>query len=350
MDTPCNVTLKPALLVMSVTGGAAAVTCFVAVFLVVAKKLYELFAYRLALYHVITGLLSGLACVLEAISLLYYEASLGEDPPSPCVAVGFTIQYFVWMKLCFTFWVIFHLFFYAVCYKNLKKLELLYVLTSLMIPTVASVIPLVTGSYGMAGSWCWIRTCTGTAAERNAGLIEQFALWYAPSIALLLLDCVVVVVIVAVLSYRTFAERKGRKEALLVMKRPLQQSALRQLLPLLVYPVTWCLLSVPPLVDRVFGAMNVHSDGLTVANAFCTSAWSLAAGVALIIHIALISMGAKRSAGEESSFPTTKDEHSADSNTYWNSRYGASVDLCMGAKSKESNFQSSELKNSFERT
>ena len=126
----------------------------------------------LALYHVITGLLSGMACVLEAVSILYYDRPDSDDPPSACIAIAFTIQYCVWMKLCFTFWVTFHLFSYAVCYRNLKRLELLYVLTSLIIPMIVSVIPLATGSYGLAGSWCWIRTCTGSSAEKYAGLVE----------------------------------------------------------------------------------------------------------------------------------------------------------------------------------
>ena len=309
-------------------------------------ELYVLFAYRLALYHVITGLLSGMACVLEAVSILYYDRPDSDDPPSACIAIAFTIQYCVWMKLCFTFWVTFHLFSYAVCYRNLKRLELLYVLTSLIIPMIVSVIPLATGSYGLAGSWCWIRTCTGSSAEKYAGLVEQFALWYAPSIALLFLDCIVVVVMVGVLSYRTFVERKGRKEALLVTKRPLRESALRQLLPLLVYPVTWCLLSIPPLVDRVLGAMSVRLDGLTVANAFCTSAWSLAAGLALITHIALVSTGAKRNGDELSSRPTTNggDAQSADADSvaYWNSQYGTSGNVSMEAKPRGARLQPSE--------
>ena len=349
MDNPCNATLravyKPALIVLSGTGGAAVLICLLAVILVVAKRLYELFAYRLALYHVVTGLLSGAACVLEALSLLYYPPS-SDYPPTACIAVAFTIQYLVWMKLCFTFWVTFHLFSYAVFYKNLKKFELVYVLTALLVPAVVSIIPFTTGSYGLAGSWCWIQTCTSGSEENKAGVIEQFALWYVPSIVLLFLDCVVVVVMVAVLSCRTFVERKGRKEALLVMKRPLQQSALKQLLPLLVYPVTWCLLSIPPLVDRVYDAMNTRNDGLTVANAFCTSAWSLAAGLALVVHIILVSTGTRKG-GQESSHPTlsTNDRHSADSALYWTSNYGTSGTVPMD-EAKRKGAQASE----FERT
>lgn len=151
---------------------------------------------------------------------------------------------------------------------------------------------------------------------------------------------------VGVLSYRTFVERKGRKEALLVTKRPLRESALRQLLPLLVYPVTWCLLSIPPLVDRVLGAMSVRLDGLTVANAFCTSAWSLAAGLALITHIALVSTGAKRNGDELSSRPTTNggDAQSADADSvaYWNSQYGTSGNVSMEAKPRGARLQPSE--------
>ena len=351
MENQCNATLRPALIVMSVTGGAAVLTCLLAASLVAVKKLYELLAYRLALYHVITGLLSGAACVLESISLLYYDRPANEDPPHACIAVAFTIQYFVWMKLCLTFWVTFHLFFYAVFYKNLKKLELVYVLTSLFVPAIVSVVPFITGSYGLAGSWCWIMTstCAGKSEETDAGVIEQFALWYIPSISLLFLDCIVVVVMVAVLSYRTYAERKGIKEALLVTKRPLlQQSALRQLLPLLAYPVTWCALSVPPVVDRVFGAMNARQDALTVANAFCTSAWSLAAGVTLIVHISLVSARKRRYDTRESSAPTalSANEDQSEHSLNWNSNYG----IGEGVPAMDSKHVMSEFKRSTEQS
>ena len=55
-------------------------------------------------------------------------------------------------------WVTFHVFYFAVLHKNLKKLEVLYVVTSLFVPVVIAAVPLLTGTYGQdpnIGS-CWI--------------------------------------------------------------------------------------------------------------------------------------------------------------------------------------------------
>ena len=68
---------------------------------------------------------------------------------SICVAVGWMILYAEWMKLLFTIWVTFHLFCFGVLHKNLKKLEVLYVVTSLLVPALIAIVPLVTHAYGL---------------------------------------------------------------------------------------------------------------------------------------------------------------------------------------------------------
>ncbi|KAL5503121.1 hypothetical protein EMCRGX_G010027 [Ephydatia muelleri] len=321
MDSPCNVTLKPAVLVMSGTGGAAALTCLLAVILVAARKLYVLFAYRLALYHVITGLLSGMACVLEAVSILYYDRPDSDDPPSACIAIAFTIQYCVWMKLCFTFWVTFHLFSYAVCYRNLKRLELFWVVVldtdvhrvfrgKIRGPrrTVCAVVRSLDRSplprlhrCRRDGGRSLVSDVCGEEGEEGSPVGHEEA---APGI---------------------------RPEA-----APPSAGLSGHVVPFVH----------PPLVDRVLGAMSVRLDGLTVANAFCTSAWSLAAGLALITHIALVSTGAKRNGDELSSRPTTNggDAQSADADSvaYWNSQYGTSGNVSMEAKPRGARLQPSE--------
>ena len=53
-----------------------------------------------------------------------------------CIVVGLLVMYTEWMKLLFTMWVTFHLFCFAVLHKNLKKLEVLYIVTSLLVPAL----------------------------------------------------------------------------------------------------------------------------------------------------------------------------------------------------------------------
>ena len=50
-----------------------------------------------------------------------------------CIALGWFSMYSQWMKLLFTVWVTFHLFCFGVLHKNLKKFEVLYVVTSLIL-------------------------------------------------------------------------------------------------------------------------------------------------------------------------------------------------------------------------
>ena len=52
----------------------------------------------------------------------------------PCVAIGFFHEVAIMSELIFTLWVTFHIFCYAVFYKDMKRLEIVYVVTSLLPP------------------------------------------------------------------------------------------------------------------------------------------------------------------------------------------------------------------------
>ena len=84
-------------------------------------------------------------------------------------------------------WVTFHLFCFAVFQKNLKKLEVLYVVTSLLVPAVIAAVPLITNSYGHSpdGAVCYMY------AENEAAFIERFALWDGPASIAYAFDSVV---------------------------------------------------------------------------------------------------------------------------------------------------------------
>ena len=64
--------------------------------------------------------------------------------------------------------VTFHLFCFAVLHKNPKKLEVLYVVTSLLIPAGIASVPLITQSYGAnpSGTLCYIYASNISLIER----------------------------------------------------------------------------------------------------------------------------------------------------------------------------------------
>ena len=108
-----------------------------------------------------TGSLPGVGCVGLGddcaiarifITLQFYQCSRMYR------YMGWVRVYAEWMKLLFTMWVTFHLFCFAVLHKNLQKLEVMYVVTSLLVPAVIACIPLITHSYGRTpdGTECFI--------------------------------------------------------------------------------------------------------------------------------------------------------------------------------------------------
>ena len=124
----------------------AFVTCLVAISCLLHLRLHRQLLYRLASYQVFGSLSHSLFCTLQLIFL-------NDDEPkySACVAIAYLVQTSQFIKLFFSVWVTFHLFCFVILYKNMKKLEPLYVITSLVFPFVFSIIPLTTKSYGSTG-------------------------------------------------------------------------------------------------------------------------------------------------------------------------------------------------------
>ena len=100
-------------------------------------------------------------------------------------------------------WVVFHLFCFAVLHKNLKKLEVLYVVTSLLVPVVIAAVPLVTHSYGLNpdGDVCNIYANTSVA------FIERLALWDGPAMLMLIAASAAMVVMVIKLAIQVCGRR-----------------------------------------------------------------------------------------------------------------------------------------------
>ena len=274
------------LIVKSGTGLISFILCLIAVSLVFYMRLYKNFTYRLAMYQILSSLC---VTVVEVghITLLNYDNHIYYH--IACKSVSFLMEYAMWIKLLFTLCLVFHLFCLAVCLKNFKKLEIGYVLFSILFPLLFSWIPFIHNSYGVAGAWCWIRDWKDDCANEKylEGIIEQFVLWYVPVFISLTLSVVAVFIILIVLAQRAYANKNPENEYLIENhERNQNKKVIKELLPLLAYPVIFYVLVLFPLVDRIHSAISPNASfELALVHSITTSLWGFFSSWALIIHI-----------------------------------------------------------------
>lgn len=283
---------RVALAVIGIIGGVASILCGVAIILVVVLKLYKQLVYRMSLYLVSSAFAFGIVNIIHLVQLpiLVYSESHQFNHPL-CIAAGFLAVYFLFVKLLFTLSVTIHLFCFAVCYKNRTKLEPIYVVVSLSVPGLVSVIPFTTNTYGPAGGWCWIENWRYDCATNidQTGVIQQFALWFAPATLGLVVTSALVLTMMTILAYRAYGTST-------VNSRSFRQ-ALRQMLPLVIYPIIFCALLLPTLAHRIYDAVptsQTYEYMLVIMDAVCSSGYSLVAGLSLLVHIAVVVLSRRR--------------------------------------------------------
>ena len=274
------------LIVWGGTGMLSLIMCMIAVSVVFCMRLYKNFTYRLAMYQILSSLCLS-AAEASYLTLLNYNGDIYYQ--IACKTTAFLVEYFLWIKLLFTICLIFHLFCLAVCLKNFKKLEIGYVLFSILFPLLYTWIPFIHNSYGVAPAWCWIKDWKDDCATQKylEGIIEQFVLWYGPLFVSLTLSVVAVFIILIVLAQRAYANKKSESECLIENhERNQNKKAIKELLPLLAYPVIFYILVLFPLINRVYSAISPHpSFGWALAHGLCQPLWGFFSSCALIIHI-----------------------------------------------------------------
>ena len=91
--------------------------------------------------------------------------------------------------------------------------------------------------------------------------------------------------------------RMMMKFLLLILERKKRRKALKELMPLLAYPIIFCIILVPPLFARtydVFVTVKSKNDSIADITSFSLSGavfipmWSLLPGLALIAHICVL--------------------------------------------------------------
>lgn len=302
VNNSCGAYDNLATIIYASVGGTSVFVCLMAIILVFASGLYTQLIYRLALYQASSSLAFGLSCVLQ-LTYKYYNDDVNIYS-KVCVSLGWFTQFTCSLKLLFSMWMTSHLFLYAVCYRNVKKLEPWFAAGIVVLSFLVSSVPFATHSYGPSGSWCWIENLGGNSCSiQLAGVVEQFALWYGLALVVLLAQCAAIVVMICVVMVRVY--RIKRYHLLSSGSTRQYYNLLKQLFPLVSYPLLFTLLITPPFFNRVYEAFR-HSGnrGLLLANACIAPAWSLSAGITLIAHVSIVLCCTRVSRSERTSVET----------------------------------------------
>ena len=278
-----NISLNHA--VNSAFSGVSVLVCLMAAILVLRLKLYKKLVYRLALYQVLSALLLASVSVTEVMFINY------DDSPNIygriCIAIGFLGLYTEWMKLLFTMWVTFHLFCFAVLHKNLKKLEVLYVVTSLLVPALIAAVPLVSHTYGLnpGVNICYIYVNTSVA------FIERLALWDGPAMLMLIASSTAMVVMVIKLASHMY--RRYKYES--ITDGDQFTKAIKQLLPLAAFPMLFFIFEIPVILYHISTTQHsTPNEGLSIVFTICVSLWTMTSGATVIIHISVARICGKK--------------------------------------------------------
>ena len=273
-----NSTSSVSEIISIVTNSTALLVCLLAAILVFVLRLYNKVVYRLGLYQVLAALAFASMEVL-GITLVSYVQPKSKDI---CFAIGWLNMYSRWVKLFFTVWVTFHLYCFAVFHENLKKLEVLYVVTSLLVPVAIAAVPLITRSYGvsMIGG-CYVYASNGS---QQLARIERFALWDGPAMLILLATSAAMVAMVIRLAYRVCWRFKYEP----ITEGDQFWMALKQLLPLAAFPILFAILVIPEFIFHIFEATRpTIQKELQAFASVSISLWSMASGATLLVHISL---------------------------------------------------------------
>ena len=254
--------------------------CLLATILVFVLRLHNKIVYRLALYQVLAGLIIALAQL--------FQVFIGNSKyDQECVALGWFGMYFQWVKLFFTVWITFHLFCFAILHKNLRKLEVLYVVSSLLVPILIAAVPLITHSYGYSSvDGCYIPAYAGNVTLYDA-IIERFALWDGPAMVILLALSITMAVMVIKLGGRVYRRLKYEYEP--ITDGDQFSKALKQLLPLAAFPILFLLFIVPVFIYDVYYSFVTPSpnENLILTADIFIFLWNMTSGLTLIVHISV---------------------------------------------------------------
>ena len=273
------------IVLMSSVGLVSILSCLIVICITFCLRLHKHFIYRLAMYQVLSSALVGIDDVLVITLSSYVSENYHTFNHVMCEVTAVLLSYFIWMKLLFTTMLVFHFFSLAVCHKDMKRLELPYILVSLLFPLSFVWVPFINGNYGPAGAWCWIQDLNDDCSHNHLGVAEQYSLWYGPCYLLLTLAMIAVITVIVTLCWRGWCRGK-QKDYLLMQSNNRHKKALIEIAPLMAYPIIFFSFNLIATAHRIFNAISDHpSYALELIHSLVNATWGLLSASALFVHI-----------------------------------------------------------------
>lgn len=231
-------TIKDAKLAIAFNSSAAVIgslSSLAAVLVIIYTKAYSSYTYRIILYIAIASLLDRVTLGLEVLPANIdgngnATVSVRDGWGSICEAIGFIDQYFSLCKPLAVLWLCLYVFVLATLRVQLHFIrhEVAGLLSVLLLPFLIVWVPLLDNRYGLTGTWCWIKdSCNETRLENS---------WYrlgTADIPTLLMHATSTLLVFATIV--AFCKGSFTTSHL----RHSQQTALKKILPLLLYPALY---------------------------------------------------------------------------------------------------------------
>ena len=229
--------------------------CLLAVIVIIALKEYKKFVHRLVLYLMVAGFVHGITIGLEVVPVYHTgtKVAVRKGLNDLCAAIGFITQTTMWMFNMIIIWIVTYLFLLGVFRYSANKRthEVTGIVVSLVFPLTFNWVPFIENMYGLAGLWCWIKLTKGDCHnDYTIGIIYQFSLFYGPLVVLILLSFISCVLIVIMLCRQ---QTRGSN----LQQSSLYHQALKEALPLLIYPFIYDIICSLMVANRIYYAITV---------------------------------------------------------------------------------------------
>ena len=207
--------------------------CLAAIAVVCKQRLHKTLVYRLAMYQVLSAMEFSILWIIASIYtyiLVFAFTPLSNKETyevfmAPIIVLDSLLMGSSFIKLMFTVWISIHLFALAVFHRNLQRLERLYVVSSLLVPLAVTIVLLSVN----------LTHCHGDRTYLREEII------FIIIFAVLVIVSLLMVVMGTILCHRACRRRK----AVLSEYDKQHKKALREMLPLLLYPIFFLLFTMP---------------------------------------------------------------------------------------------------------
>ncbi len=275
-------------IIKAVLSSVAAVVCLVSVVVILALRQFHTFVHRLVLYMMTASFLNALTTAIQSLPMRHNssgEVVMRTGFHDFCVALGFAVQLTLSQFMLILTWILGYLFLLVVCKypASSKKHEIVGLVIALGLPVLVDWLPFMHNLYGQAGAWCWIMVTNADCSDLIVeGVVYQLVLFYGPQVIVVLLSFMMFVIIVVILAKRSCKHSREGKNS------PYQQ-AVREALPLVLYPVLYNLIVGVMFANRINYALSIAHDHnpyypLFLAHAVCDSLRTLFLSLGFLLH------------------------------------------------------------------